>query len=344
MPAKILNAKIPVIYLSLPVIISLGLGFLLYQKYYIGVMPPSSASYAEANNNDCGESFRINGYEYVRPLVEYHSCESPKFALLKENIKTYIDAEVAKDNIKGASVYLENFDASEDWMSVYPNSEYHPGSLGKVPLLITYLKMSETDPGLLNRKITYAATDKDMQQQFFIADSIRKGHTYTVRELLYYTIANSDNNAAVLLMNNIDFTHFKKTYSDLGMNEKLIESNYQFKVREYSLFLEALFNAGYLGMSSSEYALSLLAQCKFKDGILKLLPENTKAIHKFGECRVNGVRELHESAIIYLSDNSAFLITIMTKGNDIPKLSLTMGTIGKMAYDHMSSNSSPKHM
>jgi beta-lactamase class A len=151
-------------------------------------------------------------------------------------------------------------------------------------------------------------------------------------------VANSDNHATLLLQDNINFTSFKNTITDLGFDEhKLIDTNYKFKAREYSIFLEALYNAGYLNITSSEYASSLLAQCKFKDGILKELPADVKAIHKFGEYAANDDKELHESAIIYINNN-AYLITIMTKGHDFSKLSDLMGHLSKMVYDYMNTN------
>ena len=177
-----------------------------------------------------------------------------------------------------------------------------------------------------------------MPSQNFVSDSIRPGHKYKIRDLLYQMIANSDNHATLLLQDNIDFASFKKTITDLGFDDnKLIDTNYKFKAREYSIFFEALYNAAYLNSSSSEYASSLLAQCKFKDGILKNLPADVKVIHKFGEYAADEDRELHESAIIYVNNN-AYLITIMTKGHDFSKLSDLMGHLSKMIYDYMNTS------
>ena len=295
---------------------------------------------AENTTVECGENtFRLKGFKYIKPLInEDRECESSRYSSLKENLKNYIEDQTRAGNISCASVYLKNLGPGEDWISVYPKLEYHPASLGKVPIMITYLKKSESNPGLLDKEVLYLRDSKKMPSQNFVSDSIRPGHKYKIRDLLYQMIANSDNHATLLLQDNIDFASFKKTITDLGFDDnKLIDTNYKFKAREYSIFFEALYNAAYLNSSSSEYASSLLAQCKFKDGILKNLPADVKVIHKFGEYAADEDRELHESAIIYVNNN-AYLITIMTKGHDFSKLSDLMGHLSKMIYDYMNTS------
>ena len=102
--------------------------------------------------------------------------------------------------------------------------------------------------------------------------------------------------------------------------------------------METLYDGSYLTIAASEYATSLLAQCNFKDGLLKELPSNIKIAHKFGESGTAEMKELHETGIIYLGAN-AYLITVMTRGKDIQKLSETISDISKIAYNKMKSNS-----
>ncbi len=341
---KLLSIRISLLYLIAPLVIGLVLFVVLKNHTFFPGQNSATGSTAkisaEGTTIDCGEkTFRLKGFKYIKPLVnESRECESVRYAALKESIKNYIDAETKTGAISCASVFLKNLGKGEDWISVYPRLEYHPASLGKVPILITYLKKSESVPGLLDKEIFYVKDSKKVPSQNFAFDSLRSGHKYKVRELLYHMIANSDNRATLLLQDNIDFASFRTTITDLGFDEnKLIDTNYKFKAREYSIFLEALYNAGYLNMPSSEYASSLLAQCKFREGVLKNLPADVKAIHKFGEYAADKDRELHESAIIYI-DNNAYVITIMTKGHDFKKLSDLMGHISRMVYDYMNTS------
>ncbi len=339
---KLLSLKISFLYLIPAVIVGMIFFFVFKKPTGINQDAGSNAIHVSAENTtvECGENtFRLKGFKYIKPLINQdRECESSRYSALKENLKNFIEDQTRSGNISCASVYLKNLGPGEDWISVYPKLDYHPASLGKVPIMITYLKKSESVPGLLDKEIVYTRDSKIVPTQNFVTDSIRPGHKYKVRELLYQMIANSDNHATQLLQDNIDFASFKKTITDLGFDDaKLVDTNYKFKAREYSIFLEALYNAGYLNITSSEYASSLLAQCKFKDGILKNLPAGVKAIHKFGEYSADENKELHESAIIYINNN-AYLITIMSKGHDFKKLSDLMGQLSKMVYDYMTTS------
>ena len=341
---KLFSLKISLLYIVISTVIISSI-FLVINRKVGGTSTRTDTSdvinvVPERATSSCGETpLRLQGFQYIKPIVnEERDCESSKYAYLKYNLKNFIDNQTKSGNLTSASVYIKSLGPGEDWTSVYSNLEYHPASLGKVPILITYLKKAETIPGMLDMTIAYAKDSKQMPNQHYTAASIKPGQKYKIRELLYYMIANSDNHATSLLQDNIDFASYKKTFTDLGISEqKFVDTNYKFKVKEFSIFLEALYNAGYLNITSSEYASSLLAQCKFKDGILKLLPPNVKAIHKFGEWEDGTNRELHESAIIYLNNNT-YLITIMTRGSDYTKLSDIIGQLSKMVYDHMTTS------
>jgi beta-lactamase class A len=57
-------------------------------------------------------------------------------------------------------------------------------------------------------------------------------------------------------------------------------------------------------------------------------------VHKFGEAGDANEKQLHESAIIYL-DNNPYLLTIMTKGNDMKKLPDVINQISALIYQNM---------
>ncbi len=229
---KLLSIRISLFYLIAPLIIGLGVFLLLRNRNEMVTQNTGNnpAAVTTENTIDCGEnSFRLKGFKYIKPLVnENRECESARYGPLKETIKNYIDEQTKTGDIACASVYLKNLGPGEDWISVYPRLDYHPASLGKVPILITYLKKSESVPGLLDKEILYVRDSKKVPSQNFVADSIRPGHKYKVRDLLYQMIANSDNHATQLLQDNIDFASFKNTITDLGFDEaKLIDTNSQ---------------------------------------------------------------------------------------------------------------------
>jgi beta-lactamase class A len=137
----------------------------------------------------------------------------------------------------------------------------------------------------------------------------------------------------------MDTTIFKREFDDLGITEPRFNNpNYTLNVKEYSMLFNALYSAGYLRKQASENALALLSESTFKNGLLKYLPRDVVASHKFGESGNGVIHELHESGIIYL-DNSPYLLTIMTRGKDWDVLSETIGQISKKVYDRMALSS-----
>ncbi len=267
---------------------------------------------------------RLHGYEYIKPL-EY--AEPEHESALYNSFKTKIEAIVAEKKKAGllnnASVYLRDFKKG-NWMSFQGKVPFHPGSLIKVPILISYLKFEEYQPGILNAPVTFTGAEY-IPSQSYNSKQIEVGKTYTIKELLDYMIKYSDNNATFLLKKNLNVAQFKKTYDNVGLPvPNIMDVNYSLSAEDFSVFLKVLYNAGYLSIENSEYAIKLLTECDFKDGFVKGLPAGTPVAHKFGEWGDGGANhELHESGIIYI-DGEAYILTVMTSGKSIPELAKTI--------------------
>ena len=286
--------------------------------------------------NSCDPSLkRLNGYDYVKPLLFVdNNCNAAYLNSVIEGVNTVIEKSKKEEDLTSASVYLKDFSTNEI-VSINENEKYKPGSLMKVPELITLLLMNEKNPGFLDKKLVYDRVVNSDKKPEYLSKSIQLGHSYTVRELMTYMIEYSDNNATILLNSVLDVTLFKKVFTDLGLESPDWNSpNYFVTVTDYSKFIRTLYNASYLTINDSEYATKLLSKCNFKDGILKGLPENTKVAHKFGEAGDAKEKQLTETAIIYLKDKP-YMITIMTKGKDFAKLAEVIKQISFVTYQNM---------
>jgi beta-lactamase class A len=281
---------------------------------------------------------RITGLKFVKPILWVdENCESDNLVSTKLKINEIIEKYKQSNGLATASVYLR---ANGQWTVVNENDKYEPGSLFKVPVLIAILKMEEAHPGFLNMPVTYVkkiATGKDVS---YGSKSIQLGHSYTIKELLTYMIKYSDNAATILLENNMDNKVLQKLFSDVGVEvPNVYADKYHFTVRDYSLFMRIIFNAGYLTIENSEYAAELLSECEFKDGIVKGIPAKTKIAHKFGESGNQFEKQLHESAVVYLNDGGGYLLTVMTKGKDMKTLSDLIGEISRTVYEDVNNQS-----
>lgn len=283
-------------------------------------------------------STRLHGYEFIRPLIFVDpSCESPNLAGIKGKLSEQINQFKADGVLQNASVYLRTFNSGE-WTGVNINTRYHPGSLLKVPILIAYLRLASADPSVLDRKYTFEKPkDKELPVQNYKSKTLQEGQAYTVRELLKYAISYSDNNAHYLLSKHLDNKVLEKVFIDLGIGVPTADPAdglIWISPREYSAFMKTLFNSSYLNPDLSEFALSLLNQTTFEQGLTAGVPKGTKIAHKFGEWDDTRSFELHESGIIYI-DNKPCLITIMTKGSQRDSLPRVISALTATIYSEL---------
>ena len=286
---------------------------------------------------------RVPGYEFTKPLLFGEpECETEKYADLKEILAKQIKDYQNNGTITAASVYLRDFQRA-DWMNINGTEPFHPGSLMKLPILISYLKKSETDYNFLSKKITFTKVPADYAAQSFTNKHIEAGKTYTVKELLEYMIRYSDNNATYLLNSNIDLSSLKKVFEEMNMvAPDFADRNITINAKEYSTFFVVLFNAGYLTSDNSEYAMELLAQTDFTQGFTAAVPQGVEIAHKFGEWSDGkGLRELHESGIIYINDK-AYVLTVLTKGKSAEALPEVIKNIAKAVYDNLKETTAPQ--
>jgi len=281
---------------------------------------------------------RIKGYENVTPLLSIDRVkESTRLKPLKEEVTRIIDSLKQAGFLEEASVYFKELDRGA-WISVNANAQYHPASLMKVCLLIGYLKIAQSDPALLRQKWVFNKPDSvQINPQYYQAPSIQPGKAYTLHDLLYHMVAYSDNNATWLLASHFDNRLLKKIFADLGLPEPVDnESAFTMTALDYSIFYKVIYNSGYLSAEFSEYAAELLSHSTFQEGFGQAFPKGTKMYRKFGEWRLSGQDyELHESGVFFIK-NTPFLLTVMTRGKDTPRMAGAIRAISKKVYEMVS--------
>jgi beta-lactamase class A len=279
---------------------------------------------------------RLNGYSLIKPLVMAQpDCEAPELQQLKYDITSIIETDKRQGNLKEASVYVKELNTS-GWIAVDDNALFYPGSLIKIPIMIAILKMEEAHPGFINKKITYNKGSVGEIKQTFNSKDLQPSQTYSIKELLEYMVAYSDNAATQLLGNLVDDRQLSDVFTKLNITAPEHNVNYlKYKItaKDYSKFVNSIYNAGYLSINESEYAAELMSRCDFKMGLVSGLDQGTRIIHKFGEAGHPGEHELHESGIVFLN-NTSYLVTVMTKGEDVKLLPQTISQISGAIFSH----------
>lgn len=275
---------------------------------------------------------RRHDFRFIQPLVQTESSkESTRLASLKTTMQSMIDHYRQQGLIVTASVYFMDLNSS-NWFSINGSEKYTPGSLAKVPVIMSYFKDNEQKPGWLGNKIFFDPGMKGIPHQTFEVDPLIPGNSYIIWDLLHRVASTSDNNSTALINFYINKEIFYKLYKDLELVVPTLEDkNYTTTVSEYSRFFQVLFNSSWLHEKDSELILQWLTESTFNQGITRLLPKDIPVARKFGEYGTDALKQWHESGIVYL-DHRPYLITIMTKGFENEKLQTVIGEISNTAF------------
>ena len=281
------------------------------------------------------EQIRLQKFKFAQPLLLTDvKIEDERFNSLKTAINFYISNNIASGKLTSASVYVRHLKDGA-WMAINEQEHYSPGSLLKVPLMIHYLKTAEKNPLLLLQKINFENHFTSPRLPIFTTKGLVPGTAYTVKELLRSMIVDSDNDATILLDSYVQSKISDEVYANLALEKpNPSEKDYPLTVQECARFFRVLFNATYLSPEMSDYALKLLSESSFLDGMMKKMDSSVVVSHKFAERGSGNSKEFHEVGIVYL-DNDAYLIGIMTKGRELNELTNIVSDISKIVYDDM---------
>lgn len=326
-----ISYKIPVPYFVLYALIITGIYFAF--KNFPNDSSASNLPNVQGIQQNQFQFLRNDRYQFTKPLL---LPEINNESLALNGLKSEINSLISNQPGTTTSVFVLNF-ANGNWCAVNDQERFKPGSMFKIVKLIHILKQSEKTPGLLNARVNYSNKILDVPQSFE-SKELTVGKSYTVNELLSSMIIDSDNNATKLLDNFMDFNEYDRLFKDLGLEAPIAEkTDYTITAKEFSRFLRILYNSTLLNQENSEKALKLLSQSSFNKGLVKELPEGTLVAHKFGEQYNPNSKELHETGIVY-GPNGNYLITVMTRGNDVNAQASTIASISKMVYSKLSAN------
>ena len=205
--------------------------------------------------------------------------------------------------------------------------------------MIACLKQAEEQPGFLSKRVLFEdETDYNQEQTIKPSQAIRRGRSYTVDELLRFSIAYSDNNANVLLFRTVNKKILMRTYRSFGVTPPLKTNGDDYMpVKQYASFFRVLFNASYLSGEMSQRALNYLLQSDYRQGIVAGVPASVRVAHKFGE-RVSGqrqeVKQLHDCGIVYYPQ-SPYLLCIMSRGPEFSTLDDIMKDVSGLVFEEI---------
>jgi beta-lactamase class A len=325
-----------------------GLIVIFIAAFILGRFSAVPSQTATGANAERGlDPLRLKGYKFISPLLLCSNPNSSKkdfdeYQPLEKKVTGAIDDLVNSKKASQISVYFRELDSGR-WTGVNENDAYEPASLLKLPFLIAYYQKAESDPSVLTKQLFYDGNPDRDDGETYRPSVLEKNKSYSVDDLLKRMTIESDNNSLYLLSRNIDLNSVTDVYSDLGVPVPSDTTQKAFITPKiYSSFFRVLFNASYLDRNSSEHALDLLSQAKFKDGLVAGVPNGVVVAHKFGERPIVSDTdptelvgaELHDCGIVYYP-NDPYLLCVMTHGESFDDLATSIATISRTVYNEV---------
>ena len=309
-------------------LLSLVIGLILGSKYPLEIFK---------NQNSLNE-IRLGGYKYTNPLLECESATIPtELRPFKTRLEEVVNKIIDEGRASQIAVYFRDLN-NGPWFGVNEDEAFTPASLLKVPLMISYFKIAESDPSILNKEIEFGGLDNEeiKYEEENITQtltSLKAGNKYKVEELIEKMIINSDNKAADLLAKNLNQASIDKPYLDneIAIPEQV--DNYIVSVRKYASFFRILFNSSYLDREYSEKALTILSKSEFDSGLRQGVPFNIEVANKFGVrvIKEGSEYQLHDCGIVYYPGRP-YLVCIMTRGANFQFLPQVIGEVSTFIF------------
>lgn len=270
---------------------------------------------------------------FTSPLLEctdYDFISNKTINELKQEVSSLLLEKEKQPEVEKIAVYFRDLN-NGPWFGIGEREEFIPGSLLKVPLMISALHEAMENPSVLDREVEVGPED-GYQQEISPSNKVQPGKKYRISQLIESMIRFSDNNAADALFRALKAERLEQSYTDLGILAPK-DNKYTVSVRTYASFFRILYNATYISQFYSEKALYLLANTEFNDGIVAGVPSSVIVAHKFGEREdeITKLKQLHDCGIVYLP-NRPYILCVMSKGTDFKKLEDVAADISRVIY------------
>ncbi len=283
-------------------------------------------------------SVRLGGYSLINPLLE---CEvgseklTQRYTSFKYKIQDEVDKLKKSGDVEEMAVYFRDLNNGFS-IGINQDMGFTPASLLKLPVMMAYFKQSESDPSILKKSYKYTDyEDRNVGEHVKPRQSMERGQSYTVEDLIYRMIVFSDNNAMALLVENLPLPIQDKVYTDLDISIPGVRGVDDYmSVSDYAAFFRILYNASYLSKDNSQKALGILTKVDFAQGIRAGVPSNIPVANKFGEREEGNNQQVHDFGIIYYNDHP-YLLGVMSRGKDFDKQAASIKDISRMIYSQI---------
>ena len=258
---------------------------------------------------------------------------------LRDALSTKKEALKSTKALTHISIYFRDLDHGPRF-GIGEYDKFQPASLTKVPVLIAFLHLADLDPSILSKTLSFTGTLAVNDNVEMSDETIRPNTPYTIRELLTKMIVYSDNYSYKLLtreLNSSPKVVAYYTFRDLDILRMMMAPKSDFvSIQSYATLFAVLHGTGYLSKDMSQFALELLSNTTFNEGLVAGVPKGIRVAHKFGHRILKGEDQLHDCGIIYHPDMT-YLLCILTTGSSYENEKAAIRDVSQMVFDAVSS-------
>lgn len=249
------------------------------------------------------------------------------FVPLRKAVKEY----VSKYNSE-VGVYFEYLPSGIS-IGVNDREEIKLASLSKVPLVMSIFKKIEKGEIKLD-DVVYLRKE-DLDKKFGNLWQRGEGAKLSVKELIEYSLIDSDNTAYHSLFNKLTAEEVVDVYSNLEIEVDSKETDPIVSPKSYSSIFRSLYLSSYLSEKNSNYILEILTRTKFKDKIPAGVPSDIKVAHKIGVfSRADNPDNVYtDCGIVYVPERPYVLCIFVKKSDDLAKKH--MAYLSYMIYSYI---------
>ncbi|MBI3622991.1 serine hydrolase [Candidatus Pacearchaeota archaeon] len=254
------------------------------------------------------------------------------FEPLEKDLQNYINS-----NNLNVSLYILNIRNGAS-LGIDEDRAFEPASLNKLPIAIIILKKVEDGNLSLETKLPILERDRDDKSGTLYENYISE---MSVKDLLYYMLAESDNTAFRALGEQVtlkDLQHLS-TYLDyynaeinyLGNNTHNV---YQITPKSTGNLFLSVYISTILEPKYSEMILEYLTNTTFNIKKYAGLPNDVIVAQKYGSYFVGNKSNFHSCGIMYIQDSRIFYC-VMTSEMERDKASQVIGDIVNKTYSYV---------
>ncbi|NBC66475.1 MAG: serine hydrolase [Bacteroidetes bacterium] len=280
----------------------------------------------------------------------FHQSD-PEIENLKTNIEEYLSEQEGT-----FAVWFQHLQEEDQHFAINEDTLFHAASTMKTPVMIEIFKRVEQGVLSLDDSIKvenkfYSIVDGSEFQMTLSPDSNdpiekRVGEMATIRELNHAMITYSSNLATNILIKLVGADETTQTMRELGAERiKVLRGVEDLKAferglsnrttaKDLGIILEHLAKGMAVNPEMDRQMIEVLKDQYYRDIVPAKLPDDVVVANKTGS--ITGVE--HDSAIVYLPDDSSFILIFLSKNLPENVEGREIGaSVSKMIYDYLTS-------